>query len=114
MKKINTGHISDILEYIGYIEEFIVDDASNKDTLKDKRTELAIIRCFEVIGEATKRIDQDFKTKYPQVPWKQMAGFRDVLIHDYERLLPEMIWKTVKDDLPPLKQQLLEILKNEQ
>ncbi|MDC8002204.1 DUF86 domain-containing protein [Aequorivita todarodis] len=114
MKKINTGHISDILEYIGYIEEFIVDDASNKDTFKDKRTELAIIRCFEVIGEATKRIDQDFKTKYPQVPWKQMAGFRDVLIHDYERLLPEMIWKTVKDDLPPLKQQLLEILKNEQ
>ncbi|WP_240673196.1 HepT-like ribonuclease domain-containing protein [Aequorivita ciconiae] len=65
------------------------------------------------MGEATKRLDNNFKTKYPDVPWKKMAAFRDVLIHDYERLIPEMILKTPEEDLPNLKRQLLHILENE-
>ena len=113
MRKINTGYISDILEYIDYVEKFSSDDAYDHHSYIDKKTEFAIIRCFEVIGEATKRIDDDFKTKYPKVPWKKMAGFRDVLIHDYESLIPEMIAKTVSEDLPKLKQQLLKIIENE-
>ncbi|WP_310994065.1 HepT-like ribonuclease domain-containing protein [Aequorivita marina] len=114
MRKINTGHISDILEHINYVEAFIATSTFNQDNFNDKKTEFAVIRCFEVIGEATKRIDDDFKLKHPKVPWKKMSDFRDVLIHDYEKLMSEMVLKTVRDDLPKLKFQLLEILKNEQ
>src|SRR5690554_2311041 len=114
MKKINSGYISDILEHIGYIESFTSNNSYTANNFVDKKTEFAIIRCFEVIGEAAKRIDDTFKTKYIEVPWKKMTGFRDVLIHDYEKLIPEMIVKTVEEDLPNLKQQLLNILENEQ
>lgn len=68
------------------------------------------MRNFEVIGEATKRLSQDFRQQHPEVPWKQMAGFRDVLIHDYMGLQLEQIWATIEQSLPPLKKQLLEIL----
>lgn len=71
----------------------------------------AIIRNFEVIGEAAKYIPEEFKTKYPELPLKEMVGMRNVLIHDYLGIDYKFIWQTIKEDLPELKQIVDRIIK---
>ena len=70
----------------------------------------AVIRRLEVIGEATKNLPADFKNKYPDVPWKKIAGMRDVLIHQYFGVDLELIWEIVEKDLPKFKSQIIKIL----
>jgi uncharacterized protein with HEPN domain len=70
----------------------------------------AVIRNFEVIGEATKRLSQALRDENPEIPWRRMTGFRDVLIHDYLNLNLHLIWKTIEDDLPSLKPQIEAVL----
>jgi uncharacterized protein with HEPN domain len=60
----------------------------------------AVIRQFEIIGEATKRLSVDFRARYPEVPWKDMAGMRDKLIHDYLNVDLRVVWDTVAKDVP--------------
>ncbi len=66
----------------------------------------AIIRNLEIIGEATKRLSKPLKEQYPDIPWRNIAGLRDVLIHDYMGIDLESVWNVVENDLPPLKEQL--------
>jgi uncharacterized protein with HEPN domain len=63
----------------------------------------AVIRNIEIIGEATKKISKNLKTIYADIPWKEMAGMRDKLIHDYMGVDTEVIWKTVNTDIPQLE-----------
>ena len=70
----------------------------------------AVIRNFEVIGEATKRLSQALRDENPEIPWRRMTGFRDVLIHDYLNLNLHLIWKMIEDDLPSLKPQIEAVL----
>lgn len=70
----------------------------------------AIIRNLEIIGEATKRLSKPLKEQYPDIPWRSIAGLRDVLIHDYMGVDLESVWNVVENDLPPLKEQLSIIL----
>jgi len=70
----------------------------------------AVIRNFEIIGEAAKRIPKDFRKAHAGIPWAEMAGFRDVLIHEYDRVDLEEVWLTVERDLPQLKQPIQELL----
>ena len=72
----------------------------------------AIIRNLEIIGEATKRIGRPLKEKHTEIPWRSIAGLRDVLIHDYMGVDLESIWNVVINDLPPLKKQLDRIITN--
>lgn len=69
-----------------------------------------VIRSFEVIGEVVKRLSRDLRQRYPQVPWRQIAGFRDVLIHDYMEIDLDEVWNGIERDLPELKQRVLQIL----
>ncbi|GLI45886.1 hypothetical protein MBOURGENBZM_06780 [Methanoculleus bourgensis] len=70
----------------------------------------AVIRNFEVIGEAVKRIPESLKEERPDIPWRRIAGLRDVLIHQYLRVDLEAVWAIVRDDLPEFKQAVAEIL----
>ena len=76
----------------------------------DKKTVFAVVRSFEIIGEATKNIPFDIRDKYPEVPWKNMAGMRDVVIHGYFGVDNAVIWKTLKEDIPGLKEKIKKIL----
>lgn len=70
--------------------------------LLDRKSQFAVVRCFEVMGEATKRISEGFQTQHPGVPWSKMARMRDLLIHAYGRVNPSEVWDTVQNDLPAL------------
>lgn len=70
----------------------------------------AVIRNFEIIGEATKRLSATVKQDHAEIPWRQMAGFRDVLIHDYLSVDMDEVWSVVERDLPTIKPALLDLL----
>ena len=97
-----------ILESIENIEEFL-HDASKEVFLKNKEKQSAVIRQIEIIGEAVKNLPAHFRKKYPDVPWKDIAGMRDKLMHQYFGVDLETIWKVCEEDIPELKQKLLSI-----
>ncbi len=70
--------------------------------LRDEKTAYAVVRALEILGEATKRIPTDVRGRFPEIPWRSMAGIRDKLLHDYVSVNLEVVWKTVTEDLPPL------------
>ena len=70
----------------------------------------AVIRRIEIIGEATKNISMEFRSKHPDIPWRSMAGMRDVLIHEYFGVDLILIWDTVINKIPKLKMQIEEII----
>jgi len=104
-------YLKDILDSINDIGDFIR-DMSFEEFRKDKKTINAVVRSIEVIGEATKKISRALKDKHKDVPWKKMAGMRDRLIHEYFGIDAEILWKTAKNDIPPLKQSVQNILKS--
>lgn len=62
----------------------------------------AVLRQVTIIGEAAKRVSEVFRSGHPQVPWRKIAGFRDVVVHDYFRVNLEEVWRIVREELPPL------------
>jgi uncharacterized protein with HEPN domain len=63
----------------------------------------AVIRCLEVISEASRRLSDDLKARHPQILWREMAAAGNVYRHDYEDVLPRRVWKTLREELPPLR-----------
>lgn len=78
--------------------------------LRDRKTQDAVVRNFEVIGEAAKRVSQATRNRAPNVPWARIAGFRDVLIHQYAGVDLAELWKRVEQDLSPLLRDLRMLL----
>jgi len=94
-------YVHDILERIRLIEEFTAD---GEDAFLDSiLIQEGVIRCFEVIGEIVKRLSPELTGTQPHIPWREIAGFRDVLIHDYDEVDIEAVWRIVTEDLVPLK-----------
>jgi uncharacterized protein with HEPN domain len=95
--KIQVQYCHDILARIEQIERFTRD---GKDTfMADDRTQEAVIRCFEVIGEAIRRMDANLLAQYPHFAWSDYIGFRNVLIHQYDTIQIDKIWQSVEEVL---------------
>ncbi len=103
-------YLNDILEMIADIGEFTQSLTFN-EFKKDKKTVYAVIRCLEVIGEASKQIPSNVKKHYQQVPWEDIAAMRDKLIHEYFGADVDIIWQTIQEDLDPLEATVKEIVK---
>ena len=97
-----SDYIEDILTAIEKAETFIK-DLSYEDFINDEKTVYAVIRALEIIGETTKKIPDDIRLNNTEIPWKDMAGMRDVLIHNYISVDVETVWLTVKDKIPQIK-----------
>jgi len=104
-------YIQDIIDAFGEVEDFTV-GMQFEDFIIEKKTINAVIRSLEVIGEATKKIPDNFRIKYNEIPWKRMAGMRDKLIHDYFGIDLEIVWSVVKNELPPLEPLIQKVLQD--
>lgn len=104
--------LNDILDSIEKIEEY----TSGMDFRKFTSNQMAIdavIRNFEIIGEAAKNIPDDVQTKYPSVPWNKMKAMRNIVIHEYFGVDVNITWKTIRKSLPNLKAKVLEAVERE-
>ena len=108
MKKDVYVFIEHILESISLIETY-VGGISKEGFLASTQTQDAVMRRLEIMGEAVRNLPPEFRDKHPEVPWRQIAGMRDVLIHQYFGVDLELTWTVVKRDLPELKQKLFYI-----
>ena len=82
-----------------------------EEFIKDDKSAFAVIRALEIIGEAAKHVPDEFRSQNPEIPWKDLAGMRDILIHRYFGVDPETVWTVVKEEIPQFRPLLEKILK---
>lgn len=94
-------YLLDILESARLAVQY-VGDKSELEFLKDTQSQDAVIRRFEVIGEASRRISDETQSNRPDLPWMEMIGMRNIMIHEYDDIDLHIVWNTAKNDLPKL------------
>ena len=95
-------YLRDMLDAMEKAQQF-VENLSYEEFKEDDKTVFAVVRALEIVGEATKNIPNDIRNEYPEVPWKDMAGMRDILIQDYFGADVETVWLTVTEKIPQVK-----------
>jgi uncharacterized protein with HEPN domain len=94
-------YLTHILEAVGKIRAYCA--GGRESFLQSPMVQDAVIRNLEIIGEATKKLSAQARRACPGIPWRRVAGMRDVLIHDYMRVDPNEVWRAVESDLPALR-----------
>ena len=113
MRRTVIHYLDDILEAAGKIESYTGGITSDEFVADEMRKD-AVIRNFEVIGEAIKNLPVDLKKRHPKTDWKKIAGFRDVLTHVYFGIKPTILWDNAINKIPDLKTEIRQILKDEE
>lgn len=113
MERYYSDYLRDVVDAINDIENFI--KGMDFDAFeKDRKTINAVVRSLEVIGEAVKKLPENITNEYLEIPWKNIAGMRDKLIHEYFGVDEKIVWKAALEELPPLKGLFQKILEKEQ
>ena len=103
------GALRDIVYHIDMAERFA--KGHTFESLRDDLMPLyAVTRCLEIISEASRRLSDELKARHPQMPWREMAAAGNFYRHNYEDVLPRRVWKTLREDLPPLRAVILQEL----
>lgn len=102
-------YLQDILESIEHIQRFLL-DVSEDEFYDNVEKQDAVLRRLEIIGEAVKHLPEEMRVNHPNIPWRQIAGMRDIIIHEYFGVTLEMIWIVASDDIPDLKDTVESIL----
>jgi uncharacterized protein with HEPN domain len=109
----NKTYLLDILNSAELIANYVA--GIKRDTFLDTiEIQDAVIRRLEIIGEAVRRISDPFKKRHSELPWKEMLGLRNFVIHEYEGVNLKVIWDTIRNDLPDLLKQINKLLKAEE
>ena len=111
MKRNVALYLRDILQNMQDAEEFIQGLSYDQFTA-DKKTFNAVLRSIEIVGEAAKHVPDSVRSKYPAIPWKEMAGMRDKVIHFYFGVNREAIWLVVKERIPSLRPLIERVLRD--
>jgi len=97
-----TTTLLEMLHHINLAEQFA--QGQELGSLRDNQMPLyAITRCLEIISEASRRLSDELKARHPHIPWREMAAAGNFYRHNYEDVLPQRVWKTLQEDLPPLR-----------
>lgn len=109
MERRDATYLLDIFDSARFAQEYVV--GMEEDAFEsDRRTRAAVIYELMIIGEATKRVSTEFRASHPEIPWKEMAGMRDVLIHDYRDVDIPNVWTAVTESIPALLEALEPLL----
>lgn len=111
MKREIKDYIIDIIDSMNKAIKFI-EGMSYEQFIQDDKTIFAVVRALEIIGEAIKKIPEEIKAKYPEIPWKGMAGMRNKVIHEYFGINLKYIWTTIKERIPEIKPMFEKILRD--
>ena len=113
MSKEHVEYLKHIRDEGLYIISVTSKGITKEEFLNDETLKRAVVRSLEIIGEATKKIPADFKLKWNNVKWKEMAGMRDRLIHDYMGVNYSIVWDVIINKIPELCQQVVNVIENE-
>jgi uncharacterized protein with HEPN domain len=104
-------YLQDILECIDQIEIYL-DNVGEEEFYQNSEKQDSVLRRLEIIGEAVKQIPEDIRSKYKVVPWRKVAGLRDVLIHQYFGVTMSMVWVITQEEIPELKSNIQQIIRD--
>ena len=106
-----SAYLNDIYDSIKKGISF-TDKMTYEEFERDEKTQYAVIRAIEIIGEASKKIPDKIKAQSEETPWREISGMRDLLIHDYFVVNTRVVWETVKNDLPELKEKIKKLIQD--